>query len=564
MSGRSPASRSCRLGAFTFEVSLMARRSRSSRSSSSPNKILVVLLVLFILTTIGEGVWAYSLLKEKDKWDKAPKEKDDVVAAEKYEQAWCKYKCDELMAAIAGPKFFSSEGYQAWKDTRTLFEEERRFVNATDRETFKGIMKELEDKLGGFKTGTGYYATLFDLRIDKDKLEPFRTWQDQGFGGPLAKETAEKKLLVEKLNSMKQTVADDRKFLEKMITLGNQKSLEQRKEQNNATTKMIETNEKLRAELDDIFQGYEKEKAKLRLEIKALSEKVQAQELVQKNPNRALVDPHALMLDLSRGKTLWDTPRAKVVRIDESGKKVYIDKGSKDGVKVGLTFLAFAAGWQNRGEGPLKATLEVVRVDDDHTAVCRINTYYDIDGREIAANEATPSKILRDGAGALKEGDLLFNLVWGMHVAVVGIIDFTGYGGNTPAAQKDNLDEFILHLNRMGVIVDAYMDPRDGKIVGAVSTKTNLVIRGGSAGSDTKDERQLSILTALKYMRDQAVERGLFIISPENFAVVTGYRRPGSADKQQTLTFQPRPPSGGGGLVGDTQELQDQQDKMKK
>jgi hypothetical protein len=287
--------------------------------------------------------------------------------------------------------------------------------------------------------------------------------------------------------------------------------------------------------------------------------KIKESEDVNKSPNRGL-EVHALFLDVSRGKALWDTPRGKVIRIDESAKKVYIDKGSKDGVKVGLTFMAFSAGWKGRGEGPLKATLEVVRVEDEHMAQCKINTYYDIDGREIAANAATPSKVLREGAGALKEGDLLFNLMWGMHIAIVGIVDFSGYGGSSPAAQKDSLDEFMIHLTRLGVIVDAYMDPRDGKMLGELSTKTNAVIRGASPG-DNKTPRNQEVNNAIKMMREQAIDRGMFIISAENFAVVTGYRWTVGADKQQTIGFTPRPPTGGTSAVGDNEQGQPSQPK---
>jgi hypothetical protein len=203
----------------------------------------------------------------------------------------------------------------------------------------------------------------------------------------------------------------------------------------------------------------------------------------------------------------------------------------------------------------------VVRVEDDHLSSCKINSYYDSDGREVAANDATPARLLRDGAYAIKDGDFLFNLTWGMHVAIVGIVDFAGFNVSSPAAQKDSLDEFMIHLGRLGVIVDAYMDPRDGKMVGVATIKTNLVIRSASPG-DSKDKenpRYLEINNALKLMHKQAIDRGMFIISAENFAVVTGYRRPGSADNQQTLGFSPRPPFGASGLVGDANQMQEQQ-----
>ena len=52
-------------------------------------------------------------------------------------------------------------------------------------------------------------------------------------------------------------------------------------------------------------------------------------------------------------------------------------------------------------------------------------------------------------------------------------------------------------------------------------------------------------------IRKDAVEKGLFVISPENFAMVIGYRRPASALSTTTLDFRPSLPSGGtlGGVM---------------
>ena len=73
-------------------------------------------------------------------------------------------------------------------------------------------------------------------------------------------------------------------------------------------------------------------------------------------------------------------------------------------------------------------------------------------------------------------------------------------------------------------------------------------------GQDGKEERVAAVLAGMKTMREQAIDRGMFIISAENFAVVTGFRRAGSADNGQTLTFVPRLMSAGSGLLGNPNE----------
>jgi hypothetical protein len=541
----------------------MARRSKSSRGTG-PNKVLVVFLVLFILTSIGLGVWAYTLVKERDNWPAEAKKKDEEIQKAKLMEAWANFKADELRAAMGDKSFYDqSENVNFWLQTRAYFKDGTRFYSVPDREAFLATMTSLEEKLGGVSP-SGYKTRLFDVALKPDQIAAFNEYEKQV--PKLPREMAEKKELIEKVNSLEKLVNKYRDAQAAMITAGNAKAFDILKDKFKAFDDADKANKDLREQMEKMDAEFRKEMGKKSQEIGALMTKIKEQEAKDKNPNRALLDPHALVMDVSRGRTLWDTPRGKIIRIDEGAKKVYINKGSKDGVKVGLTFLVFS-GWQNRGVGPLKATIEVVRVEDDHTSQCKVNSYYDIDGHEIAANEATPSKVLRDGNGALKDGDLLFNLMWGMHVAIVGIVDFTGYGANTPAAQKESLDEFMLHLNRMGVTVDAYMDPRDGKIVGSLTPQTNFVIRGSTAGAaapDSKDERKDAILASLKYMREQAIDRGMIIISDTNFAVVTGYRRPGSANNQQVLSFTPRPPAGGAGLVGDTQQLQESQDNAKK
>ena len=49
--------------------------------------------------------------------------------------------------------------------------------------------------------------------------------------------------------------------------------------------------------------------------------------------------PHALLLDVSQGRLLWDRPQAKVVRIDPTGRKIYLDKGRAQGVSKNLVLV---------------------------------------------------------------------------------------------------------------------------------------------------------------------------------------------------------------------------------
>src|SRR5207249_1184156 len=163
---------------------------------------------------------------------------------------------------------------------------------------------------------------------------------------------------------------------------------------------------------------------------------------------------HALVLNLSKGKPLWDLPSGKITKVDTAAQRVHIDRGSKDGVKTGLTFNIFAPSPANRADGKLKATIEVISVTGEHSAQCRVNSYFTDDPREpeVPVDKISPTGL---SAGVIVEGDLLFNMFWGSHVALAGIVDFTGLGTTSPAAQMDNLFEFIRHLERVGIVIDA-------------------------------------------------------------------------------------------------------------
>ncbi|HYV36115.1 MAG TPA: hypothetical protein VE988_10455 [Gemmataceae bacterium] len=533
----------------------MARRP-TKPPSTSPNKVLVIFLVFFVLTNIGTAVWVYTAYKEKDKWDTAAKDKDKKLKENEQTLEWFKYQTHELMAAVGDPKFYDRpDAVKTWKENRASFakedkskgaegQEDSRFApekfknEEGDQAFFDLLRKTIEPQLGGYKDG--YAKKYRDIKAPLD--DAINTLQKQ-----LASEMKKNAELQQAFVALEKKQKDARDDILKQIQAGNSKIVDTRKETTDTMNKLILQNEDLRKQISDKDDINAKAVGELSLKITNLNAKLKFQEELSQSPNRfGGGDPHALVLDISTGKPLWDTPRAKIIRVDESGKKIYIDKGSKDGVKTGLTFTVFAAGANGRAAGELKATVEVIRVEDGQMSLCKVNTFYDADGREIAVTEATPSKLFREGGSALKAGDLLFNLCWGTHVAIVGIVDLTGAEVKSPAAQMDHLKEFMRHLEHKGMVIDAYTDLRDGKLVGEISNKTNYIIRGQNAtklkeGDD--DARVKAINGIISAVRGQAQDRGLFIISGENFAVVTGYRRPGSADAVQTFTFTPARPA---------------------
>src|SRR5262249_44556563 len=136
--------------------------------------------------------------------------------------------------------------------------------------------------------------------------------------------------------------------------------------------------------------------------------------------------------------------------------------------------------------------IEVVRVEP-RTAIARVTSLYDIQGNEISLNDPSPNKVLREGGNALKENDLLFNLSWGAHVAVAGVVGWSGRGVESAEGQMEELAEFLRVLRSQGVTVDAFVDLHTGKVNGAMTSRTAYLVRGynlpGAGGKGAEADR---------------------------------------------------------------------------
>jgi hypothetical protein len=215
-----------------------------------------------------------------------------------------------------------------------------------------------------------------------------------------------------------------------------------------------------------------------------------------------------------------------------------------------VAFNVFASGWKKRGEGIIKGTIEVVRVLGANASVARITSLYDAEGKEIILADNARGRILREADNPLKKGDLIFNMAFGSRVVVAGNINWLESPAETPAEQMRNLKDFFHILGRQGVKVDAYLDVTDVKMQGEITNKTRFLILGKGMSVDPKSpqaEQAKKINAAIAAVRAEAVEKGMFVISADNFANVIGYRRPRSANETEpsTRNFHPGLPAGG-------------------
>jgi hypothetical protein len=221
----------------------------------------------------------------------------------------------------------------------------------------------------------------------------------------------------------------------------------------------------------------------------------------------------------------FDRPKGKVTTVSPTGD-VFIDLGSADGVKPQLTFSVYTLGSNGKPiqfeavgiDGkPLfdtngkmikegKATMEVVRTVGAHQSLARLTSVRDA------------------GHDPVIRGDVIFNPAWDPNkrprVAVAGLADLTGDG-------TDNTAEFLRWLDKQGMDIDAWMDPRDLQIKGrGISRDTDYVIIGDAPEGGRKGDRAKDIVERMHEMEATAREKAVALISLRKFLVLTGFRMP--------------------------------------
>jgi hypothetical protein len=525
------------------------------RDASNPNTVLVIFLVFFVLLSIGLGIWGY--------YGYAGQEKLRVSTSEEIKKA---------QASKEGREFGELKAYDAWLAINgTLGADERtswstwlpdalsgtgKFSKETGLPAFKKVRDENIGLLLGADANTGY-KTNYKALIAKLQQET----RDAQASMTKAKE--ESVAAKKGLDDLQLKTEDYWRKAMEQIKKDGQKTLERAREMSASMKEQIEKNDELQKQLSTIRDTYDAKMQTLEGKIRILQTNNSKLDADLKDARSSLIvtrgggDPHALMLDISAGRALWDQPRGKILRVDFDNRQVVINIGANAGVKPEMTFNVFGSSWKGYAEGTLKGTVEVIRVLDGSTSLARITSLYDVSGAEIAINDAAIGRIQREASNLMKKDDLLFNLTLGARVFIAGGVHWHGQASATPAGQMRNLRDFISILENQGVKVDGYIDLADGKIVGGITLQTRFVIRGDAPTIERKvpkkdDEekaeapgggREKSVNDAMAAVRAEAVEKGLFIISADNLANVIGYRRPHSASDLEVSSFRPGLPA---------------------
>jgi hypothetical protein len=546
--------------------------SKKKRDASKPSTVLVVFLVFFILVSLGLGVWGYYGYAGQEKLDAAAKNDRAAAKAEKEAKDYQMLMGAEARIAIGAPGnpkdpvVDPDDAVRAGELRKEFVEGNAKYKSHPQGKYYEPMLRLIEamkSDLGGYDDNAKKYATSYRELVAKLSAD-LKSAQ-----GQLA--TAETNLKAAKDEIQNLQTKQEQYWTKAMaeIKKGNLDSLKASTDRTKAMEDQFVLNQKLNQDIVELKDQAAAREDELKKRIRKLTE--DTDKLAKGSPDAPAAAPannarpggdvHALLLDVSQGKPLWDLPLGKITRVDLQSRQVYLNLGSANGMKPEVTFNVFAAGRNGRADKGIKGTIEVIQVLDANSSLARITSIYDSDGREILLGDSTRGQPGREAENALKEGDLLFNPFWGSHVAIAGNIRFAGQASDNPAEQMRILTSFGNFLARQGITVDAYLDLNDGQIKGAITNRTRYLIRGDDLvdparlssrqkpvvakdeGADEKNgqaanaealpDRLKAINDAATAMRQEAIDKGLFIISTDNFLNAIGYRQPRGAAYEQ-------------------------------
>lgn len=521
-----------------------------SGSSTSPNTTLVIFLVLFILVSIVTGVLAYYGYEGQEALKaEATKAKAAEAVAEKARK-YFEGLANEARASVGGPlkKDEGNDEQNFWDIWRTDFLSGK-YNNEPNYPEVKKWVDKNSQMLAYNQNSKSFGTTYVDIIADlQKKLQQTRTELDTARADKMQAEELARSYQTKYETKINDTITEIRQAQQKELTasLAN-------------TDKFVQV-EKLNGELNqkivDLNQSHAVEVRKLNRLNNELLARIEELDGKKANPGSGTIigakaDPHALMLDISKGRTLWDRPKGNIVRVNPSARTVIIDVGSEDNVKPMLTFNVFGKGVNGEAAGMLKGTIEVINVIDRNTSEARITSLYDSDGNPIALYDRLKGATAREAENPLKVGDELYNMFWNSRIAFAGRMNLAAKDTYTSVEDMRVIAKMLGVLESHGIIVDSYLDLRDGKVYGDMTKDTRVLVLGENMPdektrieTDPKVANSKVINAAIADMKKKAVENGLFVISVRNFANMVGYRPPVSAGSAEVPAFRPTLPSG--------------------
>jgi hypothetical protein len=489
----------------------MARR----KGSGLGTVVLVMFLLFFILLSTGLGVSTYLGFADSDAKEKAVAEEKKKTAAMEKDKNWYQFQAELYRTAMGHTQNIKNENLVTQRDQF----DKGALPMGPDKDEVKTLITTTLDTKLGWDKATNRWKTNYEELVAAEKK---------------AKEQAEKLSRDSQAQQVKEKKrADDADELLAKTKDEHEKQYKELEQKDAAQlAKLLADNQQLEKEKNDLSAmitakatANEQDKVLIAKMLKDKDDAIKGlRERVVKSEERIAI----LKKELGREVPADMRMDWKVVKIDSRGETVYINLGSADQVQPRLTFRVHGIGEDGRPLPKDKALIEVMSVLGDHLSQARIN--YVTTPRESPRHDPTHSPVLT--------GDVLINPGWHpnqkTHIAIAGVVDLTGSG-------HDETEQFVRSLERLNVVVDAYLDLRkDFTIKGpGITVQTEYLILGdkpetilGSGGAARDDEIKKKIAAGMEDMSKQAKENGVRVRSLRQYLEEIGYRVPGNMESR--------------------------------
>lgn len=516
----------------------------SSSSSSESNTGLIVTLVIFILLTLGLGVTTYFGYAGQEDLRKAA---NDANAKAKAAETKAREEEAQKLALRIGTGIDDSADKTAFSGMKSSANNAVSAQIAKFNERFSALARELAkdpEMVARFPKIKELATAKWDVQGNDTPPKSYLGLLDEvskAFQGQVARQQSEKVQAEEERKRLTDEIQNLQGSLQKAqaaIKDANDKTLAEQNKKSEAFDLGSAQIKKLSEQVQQVTNEKQNLDAEKTAEIKRLESKLESlnkvrdqfksrvgpilenlEKIKTSRPEiRELAELHELLLkQFETVQSLAnDVPKGSIVKIDRVTGLVYVNLGSADYVRPGVTFSVLPSGATGKAAAARerKGAVEIVSVLEPHLS---------------SATVVDATNPVRD---PLLPGDLLFNPAWNPtlreHVAIAGIIDINGDG-------IDDTQELIRALEKQGVVVDAYLDLKERAIKGpGITEKTTYLLVGEKPilppnvqlENSPLTQAALDVIARMEEMRTKAKDLGAQPVAYRRFLTLIGYKLP--------------------------------------
>lgn len=191
-------------------------------------------------------------------------------------------------------------------------------------------------------------------------------------------------------------------------------------------------------------------------------------------------------------------PQGEIVRVADGGNVVWINLGSEDGLRKGVTFSVLDESEIKISDATPKAKLVVTRIVADHLCVAELIGNTDYRNPAIA-------------------GDKVYSPLWRpgrkVGIALVGLMDIND-------DRKDDIDQILQLVNLAGGVIDERMDTNGVRSGAGMTPNTEFLVLGTdltipeNATPELRAQQQARLSTYAQFI-DEAKQNGSMTVSLE-------------------------------------------------